>query len=286
MTTSVFGAARARFHAELFSGGVLKFDHGVASNADRANKMSRRIAEGIAKRIGAPQQGKRQPGQTAGNKFEGICERFLKDTFLELKHLRPGRWDVRQVVGHNRLEIAEYEQYAHLKVLQTAANTYPELKAALGSDYTVTPDVVITREPETDEVINAPKRIVDPGIAHHSSLRKSHQPLALLHASISCKWTIRSDRAQNSRTEGLNLVKNRKGRLPHVVVVTGEPLPSRLASVALGTGEIDCVYHFALTELQQTVVEGEYEDAEEMLRIMVEGKRLRDIADLPLDLAV
>ena len=53
---------------------------------------------------------------------------------------------------------------------------------------------------------------------------------------------MRSDRAQNSRTEALNLIRNRKGNLPHIVVVTGEPMPARIASLALGTGDIDCVY--------------------------------------------
>ena len=43
--------------------------------------------------------------------------------------------------------------------------------------------------------------------------------------------------------------RNRKGNLPHIVVVTGEPMPARIASLALGTGDIDCVYHFALYEL-------------------------------------
>jgi len=108
----------------------------------------------------------------------------------------------------------------------------------------------------------------------------------LLHASVSCKWTIRSDRAQNARSEALNLIRNRKGHLPHVVVVTAEPTPSRLASIALGTGDIDCVYHFALYELQSAVCALELHDAADLLAIMVEGKRLKDISDLPLDLAV
>lgn len=81
-------------------------------------------------------------------------------------------------------------------------------------------------------------------------------------------------------------MRNRKGRLPHVVVTTAEPLPSRLASIALGTGDIDCVYHFALYELQATVADLGYADAAEMLAIMVDGRRLKDISDLPLDLAV
>ena len=100
---------------------------------------------------------------------------------------------------------------------------------------------------------------------------------------------MRSDRAQNSRTEALNLIRNRKGNLPHIVVVTGEPLPSRLASLALGTGDLDCVYHFALYELIDAVREyGSQgrEDIVETLENLVEGKRLKDISDLPLDLSV
>lgn len=97
---------------------------------------------------------------------------------------------------------------------------------------------------------------------------------------------MRSDRAQNSRTEALGLIRNRKGKLPHIVVVTGEPLPARIASLALGTGDIDCVYHFALYELVKAVKQIEAEDALEMLDILIKGKRLKDISDLPLDLAV
>ncbi len=112
------------------------------------------------------------------------------------------------------------------------------------------------------------------------------QPNPILHAVVSCKWTLRSDRAQNARSEALNLVRNRKGRLPHVVVVTGEPTPVRISSLALGTGDIDCVYHFALPELLAAVREKGGEDTKELLDMMIDGKRLKDIADLPLDLAV
>jgi len=81
-------------------------------------------------------------------------------------------------------------------------------------------------------------------------------------------------------------MRNRKGHLPHIAVVTAEPSPSRLASIALGTGDIDCVYHFALYELQETLKSLGLDDAQEALAIMVEGKRLKDISDLPLDLAI
>ena len=156
----------------------------------------------------------------------------------------------------------------------------------MGNDYTITPDVVFAREPETDEVINSVRPLVDDSVARRSSLRKSNNSTPILHASISCKWTIRSDRAQNSRSEALNLVRNRKGRLPHVVVVTAEPLPGRIASIALGTGDIDCVYHFALNELIESIRAAGYADSEELLETIIQGRRLRDISDLPLDLAV
>ena len=82
------------------------------------------------------------------------------------------------------------------------------------------------------------------------------------------------------------MIRNRKGLTPHIVVVTGEPLPSRLSSLALGTGDIDCVYHFALYELIDAVKDTGAEESIEILKILVEGKRLRDISDLPLDLAI
>lgn len=140
-----------------------------------------------------------------------------------------------------------------------------------------------------DAEINADAVYVDETVATMASLRKQNGGKPLLHASISAKWTMRSDRAQNSRTEALNLIRNRKGHLPHIVVVTGEPLPSRLASLALGTGDLDCVYHYALYELLDAVKEygaNGREDIIETLENLIDGKRLKDISDLPLDLSV
>jgi hypothetical protein len=283
---SQFSEARRKFHASLLKELLTINAKGVASNADGSNRTSIAIASGIANLLEAETMGERMAGQTSGNRFESICADFVRQTFLKLGHLRPGKWDVHQVAGRNRLEIARYEQYAHLVALDRAAKSDPELAAALGSDYTITPDIVVVRATEEDEAINAPAVLVDASVTTLASLRRKNNGLPLLHASISCKWTIRSDRAQNSRSEGLNLVRNRKGRLPHIMVVTGEPTPSRLASISLGTGDIDCVYHFALYELQKTVEDLGMADAADMLAIMVDGKRLKDISDLPLDLAV
>ena len=164
-----------------------------------------------------------------------------------------------------------------------------QLATVIGNDYLVAPDVIIYRNLCEDAEINHGKSYVDMSVATMADLRKSNGGKPILHASVSAKWTMRSDRAQNSRTEALNLIRNRKGHLPHIVVVTGEPLPSRLASLALGTGDLDCVYHFALYELLESVREygaNGREDIVETLENLIAGKRLKDISDLPLDLSV
>ncbi len=287
MTTPAdFLEARKRFHAALLEATLTINQAGVPSNADKDSKASVAIAKGIADLLKAETIGERIAGQTSGSQFEGVCSVFVQETFLKLGHLRPGTWDVHQVGGRNRLEIAKYEQYAHLVALDRAAKADAELAAALGSDYTITPDIVVVRDTEEDSVINTPALLVDNNVSTLASLRKKNGGMPLLHASISCKWTIRSDRAQNARSEALNLVRNRKGRLPHILVVTAEPTPSRLASIALGTGDIDCVYHFALYELQQTIKALNMDDATDLLEVMVNGNRLKDISDLPLDLTV
>jgi len=285
ISNAVIADARKAYHAALL-GSILTIDsNGVPSNADKSNKMSVAIALSIAEQLQSETR-ERLAGQTSGSEFESVNAEYIRQTFLELSHIRPGDWEVKKIGNRNRLAIAKFEQFAHLVALDRASKNDPELAAALGSDYTITPDIIIIRNLLTDEELNTPKQIVDEYVAKRADLRKSNGGKPLLHASISVKWTIRSDRSQNSRSEALNLIRNRKGHLPHIVIVTAEPLPSRLASIALGTGDIDCVYHFALNELFTAVESFGNDDTLELLKIMVEGKRLKDISDLPLDLAI
>lgn len=200
-TEADFLEARKAFHASLLQTTLTINEAGVVSNADSSNTTSKAIAKGIANLLKAETIGERIAGQTSGNQFEGICATFVRKTFLKLGHLRPGNWDVHQVSGRNRLEIARYEQYTHLIALDRAAKADAELAAALGSDYTITPDVVVVRDTENDSAINAPACLVDDSVTMLASLRKKNGGLPLLHASISCKWTIRSDRAQNARSK-------------------------------------------------------------------------------------
>ena len=288
MNEALIQKARSQYHVCLIESRVLTISSdGVASNADADNAPSVAIAKAIADKIGASVCGKIK-GQTAGKLFEKITMQFVSETFPKLQHIRPGLWTILNLGNQSAIKTWDFAQYEHLAFLSQIVSENKKLSTTLGNDYMVAPDVVVYRELCDDEEINRGTVIVTDDVCTMADLRKKNGGKPILHASISAKWTMRSDRAQNSRTEALNLIRNRKGHLPHIVVVTGEPLPSRLASLALGTGDLDCVYHFALYELMEAVKEygkNGREDIVETLQNLVEGKRLKDISDLPLDLS-
>jgi len=224
--------------------------------------------------------------QTAGDRFELITQEFLERGFELIEHLRPGEWCFSTI----QTMISSFDQYEHLAHVAAAIKRDKELSSALGGNYIVTPDIIVSRAPVSDDEINRLGRVVaeEDSVTALTPLRRANRTTVrpILHASISCKWTIRSDRAQNTRTEALNLIRNRKGNLPHIVAVTAEPLPTRIAALALGTGDLDCVYHFALSELVAATQMVKNEDQLDMLTMLIEGRRLRDISDLPFDLAI
>lgn len=283
---ALIAEARKKYHKRLLENGVLTIDRkGIPSNADSSSKLSIAIAHGIANQLLAETHDK-SVGQTTGTKFEQLNMQFLMETFPNLQNLRPGKWHIVKLGNRSAIKTSSFAQYEHLDYLSKLTENDAKLAASMGNDYMVAPDVVIYRDTVSDEEINTPQIIVDDSVCKMADIRAENGGLPVLHASVSAKWTMRSDRAQNSRTEALGLIRNRKGHLPHIAVVTGEPLPSRLASLALGTGDIDCMYHFALYELVEAVKATGAEDSIEMLNVLIDGKRIKDISDLPLDLAI
>lgn len=276
------------------------------------------IAWGLLRHLGCTEPEREKQQRNTGVMFQRITADFIRVAFALLHHLRPGKWEYGVEVP-----ISEFSPYAHLGLVYTRSHAGPTrtfspyahlgltgrlknlvsnvkrkdrelgvmLEEALGAEYTIKPDIVIGRWPVSDEEINQHAAVLtnEAPIAALTPLRERNHPAKkhmVLHASISCKWTMRSGRAQNTRTEALTLIRYRKGPLPHILAVTAEPLPSRISSLALGTGDLDCVYHFALLELEWAVEEIGNIDQLEILRSLVEGHRLRDISDLPFDLAV
>lgn len=275
-----FEDLRENYHRNICAQ-LLGYKNKVLNIADRSSQRSQQLAEVMLQAMGYPPCPTPPTGQGAGALFESLTRDYLQRALPLLTHIRPGKW------SFTVSEISAFDQYEHLKDLAAALKLQPQLQAALG-DYIIRPDIIIARIPLTDEEINDPMPILRGECATLTSLRQVNNPQAkpILHASISCKWTIRSDRSQNARTEGLNLIRNRKGHTPHIAIVTAEPLPSRIASIALGTGDVDYVYHMALYELQKAIGEINDESLSDIFSLLVQGKRLRDISDLPFDLAI
>lgn len=222
-----------------------------------------------------------EPAQDSGKLFQFAVRDFLQAGFELGAYLRPGEWQWK-----TEYPVSHFDQYAHLNDIKGALERDKELRTIFSEQYLVVPDIVAYRNPVSAESIGSSPEV---DVASFSPLRddaKLARSHPLLHASVSCKITMRSDRAQNTRTEALNLIRNRKGRAPSIVAVTAEPLPTRLASLALGTGDVDFVYHAALPELRETLVAVGNEDQLDMLNTIVEGRRIRDIADLVLDLLI
>lgn len=247
--------------------------------------------------IGMPEPRDKLKGQAAGTIFEELVGDYVALLFPQLSFVRCGDFRV-----HRNRPVSEFDQYQHLANIIRLANNAAsesdrrELKIAFGMDYIIKPDVVISRNPTSLHDIGGKSVIEDASDARYTSLIARNDTLPTLHASVSCKLTLRSDRAQNARSEALNLIRNRKGKLPHIALVTAEPNASRISSLALGTGDIDCVYHIALPELRSATEEyAKHASGRalkgaatglELLDTLIEGRRLRDIADLPFDLAV
>lgn len=258
---------------------VLFISQGVLNIADRDKRSSVAIASALIKLLNYPLAEKQPKKDSLNALFEKFTLDYVKQT-LKLLH----RHSFKQWLFSK--DISDFEGY------ERSAELYRILKASstLQKDDLMMPDIVVGRyktfKMEAEKLEGALSLDLPVTFRFFQGTPDGYTPLPILHASISCKWTIRSDRSQNTRTEALNLIRNRKGHTPHIVAVTAEPLPTRLAALALGTGDLDCVYHFALPELQQAIKEIKNEDQLDMLTVMIEGRRLRDISDLPFDLAI
>jgi hypothetical protein len=196
----------------------------VPNNADSDNPASVKIATDMLEILNENFEEKYIPPQTSmGRPLEQSVSRDLKKC---VPLLDPSRhW----IIQTESTQISSFVQYEHLKRVHELVTASPELRTTLGMDYQIKPDVTVALPP------------------------RNFGEAPFLHAVISCKWTIRSDRVQNIRHEFNQMIRHRRERLPHLMTVTAEPLPSRLASIARGTGEVDAVYHIAFDALDAAV---------------------------------
>jgi hypothetical protein len=258
---------------------VFRYTKGVPSIADRTSKASVKLARLIFEQLPSEAAERAQiPPQTLGTTFEKLVAAMLARSLRSMSACHDGRLEVIQSDAHG---IQDFEQYTHLRKISEISESNPEVASLLGQDYLIRPDVIVVKNPLSGAALA--RVCVEAAAVDTRILSPTVVGVRALHASVSCKLTIRSDRSQNARSEALNLMRLRNGRVPHIAVVTAEPMPSRVRSIALGSGDVDCTYHVALRELRSAVsdVGGEME---QQLNVLVKTKRLRDIADLPLDL--
>ena len=83
--------------------------------------------------------------------------------------------------------ITRFDQYAHLSEVDALVRANPQLRVTVGTDYLIRPDVTVSLA-----------RV------------QTASGLPVLHAAVSCKWTIRSDRVQNIRHECLQMIRHRR----------------------------------------------------------------------------
>ncbi|WP_353814852.1 NgoMIV family type II restriction endonuclease [Agromyces sp. SYSU T00266] len=214
----------ASFARELLGWRTLRNGNLVPNSADSSSLNSVRIAAAILDDLGVQRDVvSGVQDATTGRPLELAVASDLQS---ELRRLDPGR--LFSVSKEPRL-ITDFLQYEHLRRLDQLAAQNEELRITLGTDYLIRPDIVVALPGRTSD----------------------EHPF--LHAVVSCKWTIRSDRVQNIRHEYNQLIKHRRERLPHLVTVTAEPLPTRLTSIARGTGEVDATYHIAFYAMERAM---------------------------------
>lgn len=228
--------------------------NGVPNIADSSSATSVAIARRMLEELELDRHSELDP-QQAGRMLESGVETFVREGLAQLAPDRP--W----IVSRRRV-ISDFDQYMHLATLQALIDQdgTRTLSVEIGRDYLIRPDVTVGLERGWDH--------------------------PLLHASISCKWTIRSDRVQNIRHEGIVLTRHRRGRQPHIVTVTVEPLPTRLAAIARGTGEVDAVYHLMFDELTAATAYAGTVEQQIVLDELVSQRRLLSFDQLLPTLAV
>jgi hypothetical protein len=218
------------------------------NTSDSHSATSVAIAAHILTSLGIPETAIRK--DDPGSALEEAVKTYLAEE-LESENSDDRQWEFDR--NKRVIDFAQYEHLARIQQIIRDDET-KTLGVEIGRDYVIKPDVTV-------------------GIRRGDEL--------MLHAAVSCKWTIRSDRVQNVRHEAVILTRHRRGRQPHIVGVTVEPLPSRLASIARGTGEIDAVYHVAFDELVAATSEVGTKGEKEVLSELVDQKRLLDFTRLP-----
>ncbi|MEO3939333.1 NgoMIV family type II restriction endonuclease [Dermatophilaceae bacterium Soc4.6] len=261
---------------------------GAPNTSDVSEKLLVELGRALFAAMGVP------PGQPAPNGVDKQMSRRLAD-------------DLGRQIGATDLEVqAEqaldaFTQYRHVSAIKGfRAEPTREVTTALTKLRTfvtrriTTPPRDVTRRDELLEALDTAmtaetvlRRQVIDDLGEESLLNldvtasrahpggKRH-----LEAGLSLKWSLRTDRARDCRSQGGKMASLRRGMTPHFAAVTMEPRPYMLRLLGGGSGEVDCVYHLdlpSLTTAIETVTAGNprRKKTPEQLRRLVDQRRLR-----------
>jgi NgoMIV restriction enzyme. len=242
--------------------------------ADSGNRMSVYVSfhwmEGILKEAPRLDIGLVGSGQQFGSTLEGRLAAGLKELIQQhqLGFLVASKADAKTIKPKPSFKLTDYWPYLTPPSRRSAEGD-AQIYRALGRGHLIQPDVIIWRR--RTMTFNT----VKDNVCEEISIDEPQ-----LFACISGKATIRSDRSQSSRYEGASMGRWRRARPPHIVVVTAEPFPSRLGSLAWGLGDLDAVYHVNVAALYEAVVKAQDECGKRAMRDVGSYDELRELIEL------
>jgi len=264
--------------------------NGNPNTSDNSDQQSKDIGLAMFDELGVP-AGRPAPPD-AGSALEEAVR-------LHLVSVRP------DLVIERSRPATDFDQYAHLSVFPTfrRANVSTETSLARLAEAIATVDSLEARVSLSAELARAraslqrQDALVGELVSNmpEEALLKVDITVAeprpgglpLVHTTISSKWSLRTDRAQDCVSQGAKLVAQRRGRMPHFAVLTIEPRPAMLKILGDGSGSIDCVYHLDLPALTRaweglaaSQVRPETWSPYRSFRRLVEQRRLRDYDEL------
>lgn len=270
-------------------------ENGKPNTSDASEKLSVEIGEALFDVLGVSHV-------RTGEKDEPTGSQLAKAVTADLLHrFAPAR--AAEISSERKL--FEFEQYRHVGVIRTVKpGRTKEFNAAwkrltthvrkrkTGADLRRVDAMIEAVERSVDASDAALRKLLDElgdesllGLDLTVSRRGLPARLPTLELGLSLKWSLRTDRAQDCRSQGAKMSALRRGRMPHFAVVTMEPRPYMLNLLGGGSGDVDCVYHLdlpALTEAVDTVYvkTTQRRRGRDQFHRLVEQRRIRDYDNL------
>jgi hypothetical protein len=204
VTTYALDELRSRFHASLCRRalGYRETRPDVPNIADDSSRVSVAIARSLLEQIPFDPCPTPPTAQGAGSAFAECAREFLDAALEALSAVRP--WDYELSTSQKKIGIGAYAQYAHLAELRTLIADNQALRAWLGTDYMVTPDLVVVRLPLRDAALNAARSVVARGAQGVCLRRDTRRPMQ----KRSCSMPV-SRASGGSGATGLRIAASR-----------------------------------------------------------------------------